>query len=147
MYFISNASGCPSIAAFPSTLMARNWNLGCHEIAAFLSILIAKQLEPYFLALYNIFLYSQLVFAFLLLKIFTTFKAIFSLFVFFFLQKDFDTFHKHIDAFLKELIIWLAQSFFYLFKNKLLRFAWKQRTFYAFGKELKLFMLANYFLD
>ena len=147
MYFISNASGCPSIAAFPSTLIARNWNLGCHEITAFSSMLIAKQLEPYFLALCNIFLYSQLVLLFFYWKFLQRSRQYSRFLFFFFLQKDFDTFHKHIDALLKELITWLAQSFFYLFKNKLLTFAWKQRTFYAFGKELKLFMLANYFLD
>ena len=39
MYFLSNLSGCPRIAAFPSTFAAKKLNLVCPRIASFLNTL------------------------------------------------------------------------------------------------------------
>ena len=93
-YFLLNVSGSPRIAAFSSTLTGEIWNLGCPRTAAFSSSLIAKKLEPFFLALFNHFFYTQLAFVFHFPKDSYNICNNILVFCFFLLQKDFDTFCK-----------------------------------------------------
>ena len=37
MYFLSNVSGCPRVAAFPTTLIAKNYDLDIPTIAVIYS--------------------------------------------------------------------------------------------------------------
>ena len=73
MCFLSNVSSYPTIVAFSTTLIAKNWNP-------------IQWPCSYRFAFYNILFYCQLAFVFHFLEILILFSAIFLIF----LRKDFD---------------------------------------------------------